>query len=73
MPSFYLIFEPEPELAAEALDVAVLLWLAWLDQDMCDAMTIHSGHECPAGELRTVVGARGQSVVGRWRHGRAAV
>ena len=45
------------ELAIEALDVAVLHRAPWLDQDVADAMRLRPGHECPAGELRAVVGS----------------
>lgn len=46
-----------PELAVEALDVAVLHGAARLDEDVQDAMRAGPGHEGPAGGLRAVVGA----------------
>ena len=45
-----------PELAVEALDVAVLHGAPRLDQDVANAMRLRPGHEGPAGELWTVVG-----------------
>ena len=47
------------ELAVEALDVAVLHRAPRLDQDVANAVRLRPGHECPAGELRTVVGPHG--------------
>ena len=46
-----------PELAVEALDVAVLHGSARLDQQVLDAVLLRPCDEGPAGELRTVVGA----------------
>src|SRR6185312_9920345 len=51
-----------PELAVEALDVAVLHGPAWLDQDVANAMGIGPPHEGSAGELRAVVGTHGLRV-----------
>ena len=51
-----------PELAVEALDIAVLHGPAWLDQDVPHAVAVRPGHERPAGELRPIVGAHGQRV-----------
>jgi len=47
------------ELAVEALDVTVLHGAPRLDQDVADAVGLGPGHECPAGELRTIVGSHG--------------
>lgn len=51
------------ELPVEALDVAVLHRAPRLDQDVANAMGLCPSHECPAGELRAVVGGRIQLVV----------
>src|SRR5574337_400144 len=45
-----------PELAVEALDVAVLHWSARLYQEMENATGMRPGHESTTGELRAVVG-----------------
>ena len=47
------------ELAVEALDVAVLHGLAWLDQQVLDAVSLCPAHERPACEFRPVVCAHG--------------
>ena len=51
-----------PELAVEALDVAVLHGPARLDQDVAYTMAVGPGRKGPTGELRAVVGAHGQRV-----------
>src|SRR5450830_835928 len=51
-----------PELAIEALDVAVLHGPPRLDQDVADTMGLGPTHERPAGELRAVVRAHDQRV-----------
>ncbi len=43
--------------AVEAFDVRVLGWAARFDQDVFDAVLLRPRHECPAGELRAVVGS----------------
>lgn len=48
-----------PELAVEALDVGVLSWLAWLNQDVLYASCLHPGHEGSACELWAVVAPDG--------------
>ena len=48
------------ELAIEALKIAVLHRAARRDQEVPDAMALGPSHECPAGELRTVVGSNSQ-------------
>jgi hypothetical protein len=45
-----------PELAVEALDVAVLNWPAWLNQDVANAMGLCAAHKRPAGKFRPVIG-----------------
>ena len=45
-----------PELAVEALDVAVLHWPAWLNQDATNRMGLCAAHKRPAGKFRPVVG-----------------
>ena len=57
-----------PELAVEALDVAVLHGPSRLDQDVTDAMGLRPAHEGATGELRAVVGAHSQRVASE--HGR---
>src|ERR1700712_1507211 len=51
-----------PELAVEALDVAVLHGPSRLDQDVADCVGVGPAHEGTARELRAVVGAHGQRV-----------
>ena len=51
-----LIWALVPELAVEALDVAVLNRLTGLDWDVLDAMPVRPGHKDSASELRAVVG-----------------
>jgi hypothetical protein len=46
-----------PELAVEALDVAILHRPAWLDQDVPNAMRIRPAPEGAACELRAIVSA----------------
>jgi hypothetical protein len=46
-----------PELAVEALDVAVLHWPAWLNQDVANAIGLCPALKRPAGKFRPVVGA----------------
>lgn len=46
-----------PELAVEALDVAVLHRAARLNQNVTNAMGLRPGHESAAGEFRSVVGS----------------
>ncbi len=48
-----------PELAVEALDVAVRHRATRLDQDVPDAVRVGPAHERATGELRTVVGPHG--------------
>mgnify|MGYP006886069007 CR=1 FL=1 len=43
-------------LAVEALDVAILHLVPWLNQDVADTARLCPGHECPTCELRAVVG-----------------
>lgn len=50
------------ELAVEALDVAVLHGLAWIDQQVLDVVPLRPGDEGPTGELRAVVGAHGPGI-----------
>jgi hypothetical protein len=45
-----------PELAVEALDLAVLHWPAWLNQDVANAMGLCPALKRPAGKFRPVVG-----------------
>ena len=51
-----------PELAVEALDVAVLHRPPGLDEDVPNAVGLCPGHEYCAGELRAVVGPHPQRV-----------
>ena len=44
------------KLAVKALDIAVLHWPPRLDQDMANSPSLSPDHECPAGELRPVIG-----------------
>ena len=57
-----------PELAVEALDVAVLHGPSRLDQDVTDAVGLRPAHKGATGELRPVVGANSQRVASE--HGR---
>lgn len=43
-----------PELAVEALDLAILHGAPRLDQDVANAMRLRPGHEGSAGELRAI-------------------
>ena len=47
------------QLAVEAFDVAILHRARRLDQDVADTVRLDPSHECPAGELRAIVGANG--------------
>ena len=50
------------ELTVEALDISVLRGGTRFEQDVFDAVSLRSGNESAAGELRTVVGAHGSWV-----------
>lgn len=54
-----------PELAVEAVDVAVLHGFARLDQQVLDAMSLCPGNKGPAGELGAVVGPHGPWVAAK--------
>ena len=50
------------KLDIEALDVAVLLWPSWLNQDVAHAMGRCPSHEGATGELRAIVCAYSQRI-----------
>ena len=44
-----------PEAAVEVLDVSVLHWPSWFDQQVLDPVALRPTHECATGEFRSVV------------------
>jgi len=50
------------KLAVEALNIAVLHWPPWFDQDVPNAMALRPGHEDAASEFRPVVSSHSQRI-----------